>query len=65
MEDEEKQNSQRKDNSENSMEIKILKKWDINAAARMLHNDCFYEQTEQEMLLSCFPRNIQQVQNVT
>lgn len=30
------------------MEIKILKKWDINATARMLHNDCFYEQTELE-----------------
>lgn len=47
------------------MERKILKKWIINAIARMLHNDRFYEQTELEMLPSCFPRNFQQVRNVT
>jgi len=47
------------------MEKKIFKKLVIRAIARMLHNDSFYEQTGLEMLPSCFPRNFQQVRNVT
>lgn len=46
-----KLHSQGKDNRENGMERKILKKWVIKAVVRMLHNDHFNEQRELEMFL--------------